>query len=184
MKRKTIYTLLVILFILSFFLTPLGDFAKSNLMRAFASNPEIIKVENQETLPGYDWRLRDAEGNLFNFKKSEGKVVFLDFWATWHTPSTAELQDIQKLYEAYSDEVDFYIITNEERHPVEEFMRQRPYTFPVTYRLTDEPAPLSIPEPSGAYIIDKKGNIVIKTVEIKNWYSDKVIQLLDSLVSE
>ena len=183
MKRKTIYTLLVILFILSFFLTPLGDFSKSNLMRAFASDPEIIAVANQEALPDYDWRLRDEKGNYFNFKKSKGKVVFLDFWATWHTPSAAELRDIQQLYEAYSDKVDFYIITNEEQSPVEEFMQRKKYTFPVTYRIVDEPAPLSIPEPSGAYIIDKKGNIVVKSEKIKDWYNENVTTLLDSLLA-
>ncbi len=184
MKRKTIYTLLVIVFILSFFLTPLGDLGKSWLMRLFAFPPDIISVENQERLSSYDWRLRDAEGDYFNFEKSKGKVVFVDFWATWHTPSAAELRDIQKLYNDFSEKVDFYIVTNEEQFPVEEFMEKKEYSFPITFRIMDEPSPLEIPDPSGAYLIDKMGNIVVQTKEIKDWYNQEVAQLLDSLLLE
>ncbi len=183
MKRKTVYTLLIILFILSFFLTPLGDWAKSGLMRWFASPPEIIATENQERLSSYDWRLRDAAGNYFNFNRSKGKVTFVDFWATWHTPSTAQLWDIQKLYDAYRDKVDFYIVTNEEQFPVEKFMGKSAYSFPVTFRLVDEPSPFEIPDPSGAYLIDKAGNIVVKSHDIQDWFNEETIRLLDSLVA-
>lgn len=182
MKRKTGYTLLFIAFILSFFVTPLGDFGKSWLMRWFAATPDVISADKQERLFSYDWRLRDADGTYFNFEKSKGKVAFIDFWATWHTPSAAELRDIQKLYNRYKDKMDFYIVTNEERYPVEEFMEEKDYSFPITYRIVDEPSPIRIPEPSGAYLIDKEGHIVIRCLEIKDWYNDEVTQLLDSLI--
>ncbi len=182
MKRKTVATLALIAFILSFFLTPLGDLGKSWLMRLFASSPEIIPVENQERLSSYDWRLRDANGEYFSFERSKGKVAFVDFWATWHTPSAAELRDIEKLYNDYSDKIDFYIVTNEEQFPVEEFMEKTDYSFPISFRIMDEPSPLEIPDPSGAYLIDKEGNIVVKSDDIKDWYNKDVIQLLDSLV--
>lgn len=182
MKRQTVYTLFVIVFILSFFLTPLGDFGKSGLMRLFASPPDIITVENQEQLSSYDWRLKDGNGDYFNFEKSKGKVVFVDFWATWHTPSAAELRDIQKLYNDYSGKVDFYMVTNEEQFPVEEFMEKTEYSFPITFRSMDEPSPLEIPNPSGVYLIDKKGSIVVRSKEMKDWYNEETIQLLDSLV--
>ncbi len=182
MKRKTVYTLLLILFILSFFMTPLGDFGKSWLMRLFASPPDIITIENQEQLSSYDWRLMDANGDYFNFERSKGKVAFVDFWATWHTPSAAELRDIQKLYNKFSGKVDFYVVTNEERFPVEEFMEKKDYSFPITFRSMDEPSPLEIPDPSGTYLIDKTGGIVVKSKEMKDWYNEEVTQLLDSLV--
>ncbi|HZJ21453.1 MAG TPA: TlpA disulfide reductase family protein, partial [Pricia sp.] len=179
MKRKTVYTLLLILFILSFFMTPLGDFGKSWLMRLFASPPDIITIENQEQLSSYNWRLMDANGDYFNFERSKGKVAFVDFWATWHTPSAAELSDIQKLYNKFSGKVDFYVVTNEERFPVEEFMENKDYSFPITFRSMDEPSPLEIPDPSGTYLIDKTGGIVVKSKEMKDWYNEEVTQLLD-----
>ena len=182
MKKSTPATLALIALILSLFLTPLGDLAKRWLMRLFASTPDIIVLDKQESLANYNWRLSNVDGEIFNFKKSKGNVALVDFWATWHTPSAAELRDIQKLYNQYNDEVDFYIVTNEEPQTVIEFMEDNDYSFPIAFRSTDEPAPFEIPEPSGAYLIDKNGNIVIKTEEIRHWYSEDVIQLLDSLV--
>ena len=175
-------TLALIALILSFFLTPLGNLSKSWLMRAFASAPDIIAVDNQERLSSYDWRLRNIEGTYFNFKRSKGKVVFVDFWATWHTPSAAELKDIQKLYTKFFEKVDFYIVTNEEQRPVEEFLEKNDYSFPISFRSMSEACPLKIPNPSGAYLIDKSGHIVMASKGIKNWYSEGVIQLVDSLV--
>lgn len=184
MKRKTVYTLLIIAFALSFFVTPLGYWGKVWLMQLFASPPEIIELENQAKLNDYSWRLKDANGKIFNFSKSKHKVVFLQFWASWHTPSAAELSDIQKLHTSYADQVDFYIITNEERFPVEEFMRKNEYNFPVTYRIVGEPSPIDIPEPSGTYIIDRLGNIVVKSENTKDWYNETVRQLLEKLLKE
>ena len=181
MKRKTVYTLLVIVLALSFFITPIGYWSKVGLMRLFASSPEIIEAQNQQKIPHYDWRLKDAEWDYFNFEKSKAKVIFIHFWASWHIPSVAELEDIQKLYDDYGDKVEFYIVTNEERLPVEEFMRKNKYTFPITYRIVNEPAPFDIPEPSGTYIIDRNGTIVVQSTTTKDWYNKKVTQLLDSL---
>lgn len=63
-------------------------------------------------------------------------------------------------------------------------MGQKDYSFPITFRSMDEPSPLEIPEPSGAYLIDKGGHIVVKSKEIEDWYNEEVTQLLDSLVLE
>ena len=107
--------------------------------------------------------------------------MFVHFWASWNTPSAAELKGIQQLYDRYSDQVDFYLVTNEEREPVEEFMVKNKYTFPVTYRIVGVEAPFKIPKIQGTYIIDKEGAIVIDVKEPCDWDNNTVTQLLDSL---
>ncbi|MCJ7468559.1 MAG: redoxin domain-containing protein [Maribacter sp.] len=183
--KKTALNLLIFAFVLSFFVTPLGTYGKVWLNRIFATAPSIIAVENRGKIPNYDWRLKDANWNLINFRKSEGKVVFINFWASWHVPSEAQLHDIQDLYDAYKDQVDFYIITNEEKAPVEKFMsHNRKFTFPITYRITDEPSPVSILDPPGVYILDKNGYIVVHQTAISDWDNEKISQLLDTLIAE
>ncbi|SIS89853.1 Thiol-disulfide isomerase or thioredoxin [Zobellia uliginosa] len=181
MKRKTFFTLIIIAFVLSFFVTPVGYWGKIWLMRLFASPPEIIHVTDRKEINTYDWKLKDANWDFFNFQRSKGKVVFVHFWASWNTPSAAELKGIQTLYDAYSDKVDFYIVTNEEREPVEEFMGKNKYTFPVTYRIVGADAPFEIPKVQGTYIIDKNGAIVVDSKGTHDWDSDRVTQLLESL---
>ena len=184
MKRKTAYTLVLIVFILSFFVTPLGYWSKVWLTQLFAPSPEIVGADNRIKLPHYDWRLKDANWDYFNFDESKGKVVFIHFWASWHLPSSSELSDIQELYSAFNNQVDFYVVTNEERSPVEEFMEENEFTFPITYRIVGEPSPFEIPDPSGTYIIDKSGEIVVKSLKAKDWNNDKIIELLDGLVTQ
>ncbi|UWX55937.1 redoxin domain-containing protein [Maribacter litopenaei] len=115
MKKQTFYTLLVIAFVLSFFVTPLGDYSKILLNRWLATAPTVISPEKRGKIASYDWILKDEKWNFFNFEEAKGKVVFISFWTSWHMPSQAQLKDIQNLYDKYKGKVKFYIITNEER---------------------------------------------------------------------
>lgn len=184
MKRQTVFTLLIIAFVLSFFVTPLGDFSKIQLNRVFATSPTIIKVEKRGRVTNYDWKLKDSDWKIFNFEEAKGKVVFISFWTSWHMPSQAQLKDIQYLYETYGNKMKFYVITNEDRAPVELFMEEEGYTFPVTYRFVGEPSPITILKTPGSYVIDKNGYIVVHQNAIADWDNEKVDNLLTSLISE
>ncbi len=184
MKRSTFYTLSVIVIVLSFFVTPLGEFSKEQLNKLFATSPTIISGGNQAKIGSYDWRLKRADWSYFNFKEAEGQVIFINFWTSWHLPSRAQLDDIQELYNRYGDKVKFYVITNEERQLPEEMMKRKDFTFPITYEIVNSPSPLKILKPSGSYVLDKKGNIVVHQTAIADWDNDKVYNLLNRLLEE
>ncbi len=184
MKRQTVVTLLIIAFVLSFFVTPLGDYSKILLNRFFATAPTIIKPENRGRITDYDWKLKDENWKIFNFEEAKGEVVFISFWTSWHMPSQAQLKDIQYLYDTYGDYIQFYVITNEERAPVELFMEEQGYTFPVTYQIIGEPSPLTLLKAPGSYVLDKDGTIVVHQNAIADWDNDKVDKLLNELISE
>ncbi len=184
MKKSTILTLLVIALVLSLFLTPLGYHGKVWLNRLFSFTPDIEASEDQKTLAYYDWTLKDPNWNFFNFEKSKGNVIFINFWASWRLPCAAELQDIQALYDDYGEQIDFYIITNEERPPVEAFMAEKKFTFPVTYLIIGEPAPVMTEPVPSSYIIDKQGTIIVRADDIADWDNSKIRKLLDTLIAE
>lgn len=184
MKRSTVYTLSIIILVLSFFVTPLGDFSKELLNKLFASKPTVISSENRGRITTYDWKLKRADWSFFNFKEAQSEVVFINFWATWNLPSRAQLDDIQKLYDRYGSKMKFYIITNEERELPEEMMGRKGYTFPVTYRIVDEPAPLKVLKEGGSYLLDRNGNIVVHQNAISDWDNDVVYDLIDKLLRE
>jgi len=184
MKKQTVYTLLIIALVLSFFVTPLGNFSKEFLNKSFARTPTVISTDNQGKLNSYDWKLKRADWSYFNFEEAKNKVVFINFWTTWHLPSRAQLDDIQNLYDRYGSDIKFYIITDQERELPEEFMKRKEYNFPITYRIIEEPSPLKLLKPSGSYILDKKGNIVVHQTAIADWNNDTVYQLFDRLITE
>lgn len=184
MKKQTIYTLLIIALVLSFFITPLGDYSKILLNRWLATAPTIISPAKRGKIANYDWKLKDDKWKIFNFEEAKGKVVFLSFWTSWHLPSQAQLKDIQKLYDKYKGRIEFFVITNEERAPVELFMEKQGYTFPVTYQIIGENSPISILKPPGSYILDKQGHVVVHQNAVADWDNDKIDKLLNQLLKE
>lgn len=181
-QKKTLLNLLLIFFVLSFFVTPLGYYAKVGLMQLFAFSPEVVEVSKRKRIPTYNWQLKDENWEYFNFNRSLGKVVLINFWASWRLPSFPELKGIQSLYEDYGDRMDFYIITDEEREPVEAFMQEHEFTFPVTYLIIGTQSPLDATEPPQSYIIDEKGWIVIDQKGIADWDTSRVRKLVDQLL--
>ena len=183
-SKKTILNVVLILFILSFFVTPIGYYGKIWLNRVFAFSPVIIEKTEQKKINDYDWKLKDEEWNFFNFEKSRGNVILINLWASWRLPSEAELASIQELYDKYKGKLDFYIITNEEWEPVEAFIAEHEFTFPVTYLIIGEKMPIDASKVPASYLIDKSGNIVIHEEGISDWSTGKVYKLLDELIAE
>lgn len=174
----------MIAIVLAFFVTPLGDYGKIVLNRWFATSPTVIEPSKRNVVSDYDWKLKNENWDYFDFKKSEGKVVFISFWTTWHLPSRAQLSDVQELYDRYKGQMEFYIITDEEREPVNEFLSKNDYTFPITYQIIGEPSPIKLLKPPGSYVLDRKGRVVIHQTAISDWDNDKVFNLLDNLISD
>ena len=51
-----------------------------------------------------DFTLTDLDGNQVSLSDLRGKVVFLNFWATWCPPCRAEMPDIEAVYQKYKDQ--------------------------------------------------------------------------------
>nr|WP_321414001.1 TlpA disulfide reductase family protein [uncultured Allomuricauda sp.] len=183
-SKKTVLNIALILFILSFFVTPIGYYGKIWLNRLFAFSPSVIERAEQQKITDYDWKLKDAEWNFFNFEESKGNVIFINLWASWRLPSEAELASIQELYDQYNGKIDFYMITNEEQEPVEAFMEEHGFTFPVTYLIIGDKMAVDTSKVPCSYLIDKSGNIVVHEKGISDWSTKKVYKLLDELIAE
>ena len=182
-SKKTVINLLLIGFVVSFFVTPIGYHGKIFLNRLFSFSPEIISEDRAVQIPDYNWQLKDAEWNFFDFNQSAGKVVFINFWASWRLPSQAELRSIQNLYDRYGDRIDFYVITDEERPPVEEFMAKEEFGFPVTYLIIGADSPLEVKTPPASYVLDKNGKVRVSQEGIAKWDTGAVYELMDELLA-
>ena len=181
MKRRTVFNLVIFAFILSFFTTNLGYESKILLQRIFSSQAIILPSEEQYLIDP-DWTLKDRNNKEFSFSRSNGKVKFVYFFSSWRAMSIADLIGIQKLYDDYSQKVDFYIITNELPEPVEQKQKYRKFTFKVTYLIQEVKMPFDPEKIPSGYIIDQNNKVIAQGFGNTRWNSDKVRTLLDSLL--
>lgn len=131
--------------------------------------------EETEVYPSIDFTLTDQYGNQHKLSDYKGKVVFLNFWATWCPPCKEELPDIEALYNEHNlnqDEVVFLGITNPSspeypynqdsgKEDITAFIEDNGYTFPTLFDETGEVfGNYGISSFPTTFLIDKEGNIV------------------------
>ena len=91
-------------------------------------SPDIV---DEELEANYNFEIEDAEGGIIDFNEFQGKVVFLNFWATWCPPCRKEIPDLQAFHEQYGDRVVLLGIDwSEDREEVRSFLRRYGATYP------------------------------------------------------
>jgi cytochrome c biogenesis protein CcmG/thiol:disulfide interchange protein DsbE len=88
----------------------------------------------EATATATDFTLISADGTPVSLSDLRGKVVLLNFWATWCPPCTAEMPDLNALYRRYGGEKNFVVVgVNLEEQPKEvaDFARQKHIDFPL-----------------------------------------------------
>lgn len=86
--------------------------------------------------PAWDFTAELTDGSSFTLSEQAGKVVLVNFWATWCGPCVREMPDIAKLYDEYTDgdEVEFILVNcGESAKTVQAFLDRNKYTLPVAY---------------------------------------------------
>ncbi len=74
------------------------------VQRARQSNISAPGVDNEIGQPAPTFQLRDLEGNMVSLEDFRGKVVMLDFWATWCAPCRATMPELEKLQQEHPDD--------------------------------------------------------------------------------
>jgi thiol-disulfide isomerase/thioredoxin len=180
LKRKTFLNIGFLLFIVLLFYPPTKVF----FIRLISFSPSIEKVEDRKEIIDYNWYLKGLNTENVNFNDVKGKVLFVNFWATWCPPCVSEMPEIQKIYNDYKDKVDFLFVTSDDWETAEKFYKKRKYDLPTYNQLTKRPDILFSKSIPATFVIDKKGKIAIDKRGAANWNSNSVRKLLDRLVSE
>ena len=80
-----------------------------------------------------------ADGNTFTLSEHVGKVILLNFWATWCGPCVGEMPAFQDLYDEYGDEIEILAVNcMEDEATVNQFITDSGYTFPIAYDVDGE----------------------------------------------
>ncbi|NVL90148.1 MAG: TlpA family protein disulfide reductase [Desulfobacterales bacterium] len=129
------------------------------------------------------WSIRTLEGKEVPFSQFKGKVVFLNFWATWCPPCVAEMPSIQNLYDSLKDDdIAFVLIADENKRTVRNFMKKNRFTFPVYVQGKNLPDLFNTRRIPATYILDRKGIVVFNHVGSAKWDDEACLRFFRSLM--
>ena len=138
----------------------------SNYMSPSQGQVSTNQAENSDDSVNYGNALLNQDDKPISLADYHGKVVFLNFWATWCPPCQREMPEIQKLSEKYQNSEDIAILTvvmpgGQERDAagIKKFLKEKGFTMPVIFddgRLSSSFQITSLPT---TYMFDRDGNV-------------------------
>lgn len=182
----TIFVILVLVLYYAFsWWLPGGNILskKKNVDRGKSLESRLEVPSFPSTNPAeYDWTVQSLDGQDLKMADVKGKVVFLNFWATWCPPCVAEMPGIQQLHEKLKDGgVVFVCVSNEETSKVSRFVKEKGFTFPI---YTMHGAPPGVFKTRGipaTFILSPDGKIAFKHIGSAKWDDEKSIDFIKGL---
>jgi peroxiredoxin len=133
--------------------------------------------------PAFDlWSLGGEKIQLFDYR---GKVVFINFWATWCVPCKTEMVSMERLYRQFKD-LDFEMLAisvDQDTSLIKPYLEEYNLTFPV---LLDPGSKVARKKYKAAglpntFIVGKDGIILHKALGARDWDTEELVRVFEQL---
>lgn len=147
-----------------------------------------LRIEKPiERIVAPDFTLKDLSGKTISLERLRGKVVFLNFWATWCPPCVIEMPSMEKLHQEFSNDGLVILAINFREPPeqVKAFIKRHKLTFTI---LLDPDG--SVFELYQAWalpvttVINKRGEIVGRAMGARDWHGGMAREFFRQLLVE
>jgi len=152
----------------------LASLVRYEHMNAGSDNPQfkeaMTRLEADDAKrQNADFILSDLEGKPWHLRNLKGKVVLVNFWATWCPPCRKEMPDLQALYDKYKDQgLVVLSISDEEAAKVNPFIAERKITYPVLLdpgrKVNEAFVVEGIPK---SFVYNRDGKLVAQSIDMR-----------------
>lgn len=164
-----------------FFTAFLGFF----LFSMFFCSPGFLPVSSAAEKAA-DFSLKAADGKTYTLSSFKGKVVLLNFWATWCPACVEELPSLEKLSAKFKGQ-NFQVLSvsiDSEEGAVRDFLARQPLPFPVLEDpkrkvAFDLYAVFGVP---ASFLIDKQGQLTGRYYGSQDWTSPSMVSKIEALL--
>lgn len=143
----------------------------------------------EPVVPGteaHNFTLPNLDGEMVSLEDFDGKVVFLNFWASWCKPCEEEMPSMQELYDALGSmpfEIVAVSIDTESSEAVKEFADKYDLTFPILHdkggKVKELYKTTGVPE---TFIVDQNGVIAEKVMGPRDWSRNSNLKMVMELL--
>jgi thiol-disulfide isomerase/thioredoxin len=134
-----------------------------NLVSGQDQQPVIRFVRNPDPAPAF--QLTGLDGKPVTLADSRGKVILLNFWATWCGPCRAEIPDLVELQNKYKDRLQILglVVDDDDQDAIQKFVAEFAINYPVALATDDLRAQYGgIPALPTSFVLDAEGRVVQK----------------------
>lgn len=152
----------------------LASLVRYEHMQATSENPQfaaaMAKLEADDVKrQKEDFTLMDLQGKSWHLQDLRGKVVLVNFWATWCPPCRKEMPDLQALYDKFKDQgLVVLAISDEEAAKVAPFIAERKIGYPVLLdpgrKVNESFVVEGIPK---SFVYDRNGKMVAQSIDMR-----------------
>jgi peroxiredoxin len=152
----------------------LASLVRYEHMQAASDNPQfaeaMAKLEADDAKrQSVDFTLADLQGKPWHLQDLRGKVVLVNFWATWCPPCRKEMPDLDALYSKYKDQGFVVLaISDEETAKVAPYITEHKISYPVLLdpgrKVNDAFIVEGIPK---SFVYDRGGKMVAQSIDMR-----------------
>jgi len=182
-KISTVITVLLGVLVIATFVSPdLKAWMTQGLMEQPATDP--VGASARPLNPSMF--VSDGAGNRMDVANQSGKVVFINFWATWCPPCIAELPSIDKLYQQFKDHEDVVfamVDVDSQYEKSKQFMDNKKLGLPVHIMSGEIPAGWLGNAIPTTLILDKKGQVAARHEGTADYSRPEVAAFINELIA-
>ena len=152
----------------------LAQLVRYEHMKATVDSPQFAKAMAQlesddQKRQQADFTLTDLEGKSWRLKELKGKVVLVNFWATWCPPCRKEMPDLEALYQRFKNQgLVILALSDEDAATVKPFIADRKVSYPVLLdtgrKVNVQFNVMGIPK---TFIYDRAGKLVSESIDMR-----------------